>query len=62
VVVVALVEEEFVANNPLKIFCALKVLAVVVENAVEMVIAPVEPVVRSGYVAARDETPEAEVR
>jgi hypothetical protein len=47
-VVVALVVEERVAKRLEKVFCALKVFAVVVPNAVEMVIAPVAPVVRSG--------------
>ncbi len=45
---VALVVEAFVANNPLNVFCAEKVFAVVVENAVERVTAPVAPEAMSG--------------
>jgi len=46
--VVAFVVDALVAKSSAKVFCALKVFAVVVENAVEMVIAPVAPLVMSG--------------
>ncbi len=47
-VVVALVVEALVAKRLLKLLYALKKFCVVVENAVESVIAPVEAVVESG--------------
>ncbi len=47
----------FAVSPPLNVLRAEKVLAVVVPNAVEIVTAPVEPEVSSGYVAAREITP-----